>query len=48
MWIKLISPRSTRRPMDSEWKLRMAPPLGLLALGALTPPEHRVTLEDER
>lgn len=25
----------------------MAPPLSLLVLGALTPPEHRVTLEDE-
>ncbi len=47
MWIKLISPRSTCRPMDSAWKRHMAPPLSLLVLGALTPPEHRVTLEDE-
>lgn len=47
MWIKLISPRFSRRPMDSAWKTRMSPPLGLLAVGALTPPEHRVTLADE-
>jgi radical SAM superfamily enzyme YgiQ (UPF0313 family) len=33
--------------MDSAWKTRMAPPLGLLMVGALTPPEHRVTLADE-
>lgn len=47
MWIKLIAPQSTRRPMDSSWKTRMAPPLPLLVLGALTPPEHRVTVADE-
>jgi len=33
--------------MDSAWKTHMAPPLSLLVLGALTPPEHKVTLEDE-
>ena len=47
MWIKLISPRVTMRPMDSTWKTRMAPPLSLLVLAALTPREHRVTIEDE-
>lgn len=47
MRIKLISPRTTMRPMDSEWKKRMAPPLSLLVLGALTPPEHDVVLVDE-
>lgn len=30
MWIKLISPAVTRRPMDSDWKTHMAPPLALL------------------
>ena len=35
------------RPMDSAFKTHMAPPLGLLVLGALTPREHRVTVEDE-
>ena len=47
MKIKLISPKTTMRPMDSEWKKRMAPPLSLLVLGALTPPEHEVVLADE-
>ncbi len=47
MWVKLISPAVTRRPMDSDWKLHMAPPLGLLVLGALTPKEYRVTVVDE-
>jgi radical SAM superfamily enzyme YgiQ (UPF0313 family) len=47
MKVKLICPRSTKRPMDSDWKTHMAPPLGLLVVGALTPPEHEVTLVDE-
>jgi radical SAM superfamily enzyme YgiQ (UPF0313 family) len=47
MRITLISPASTRRPMDSDWKTHMAPPLGLLVVGALSPPEHRVQLVDE-
>ena len=47
MWIKLISPKTTSRPMDSAWKQHMAPPLALLVLAALTPAEHAVTLEDE-
>jgi radical SAM superfamily enzyme YgiQ (UPF0313 family) len=47
MHIKLISPRMSLRPMDSEFKRRMAPSLALLTVGALTPPEHTVTIEDE-
>jgi radical SAM superfamily enzyme YgiQ (UPF0313 family) len=47
MWIKLISPGMSMRPMDSAFKTHLAPPLALLVLGALTPPEHRVTIEDE-
>lgn len=47
MWIKLISPRVTMRPMDSAFKRQMAPPLSLLVLGALTPKQHRVTVTDE-
>lgn len=47
LWIKLIFPRMSRRPMDSAWKTRMSPPLALLVLAALTPEAHRVTLEDE-
>ena len=47
MWIKLISPRMSMRPMDSAFKIQMAPPLSLLTLGALTPDHHRVTIADE-
>jgi len=47
MWIKLISPRVTMRPMDSALKRQMSPPLSLLTLGALTPARHRVTVADE-
>lgn len=47
MWIKLISPQMSHRPMDSALKTHMAPPLALLVLGALTPKRHRVTVEDE-
>jgi radical SAM superfamily enzyme YgiQ (UPF0313 family) len=47
MWIKLVSPRSTMRVLDSAFKSHMAPPLSLLVLGALTPRQHVVTLEDE-
>ena len=47
MWIKLISPRVTKRPMDSDWKTQMSPPLSLVVLGALTPSEHEVTVADE-
>jgi hypothetical protein len=47
MKISLVAPKCSRRPMDSLWKVRMSPPLGLLVVGALTPPEHEVTLVDE-
>ncbi len=47
MKIKLISPRTQLRPMDSLWKVRMAPPLSLLVLGALTPKKHEVKVVDE-
>lgn len=47
MKIKLIQPRMSLRPMDSEFKRLMSPPLGLLTLAALTPPGHEVYIEDE-
>jgi radical SAM superfamily enzyme YgiQ (UPF0313 family) len=47
MKIKLISPRQSLRPMDSNFKRKMAPPLGLITIGALTPKEHQVYIEDE-
>lgn len=47
MWVKLISPKMSMRPMDSAFKIQMAPPLSLLTLGALTPEKHKVTISDE-
>jgi radical SAM superfamily enzyme YgiQ (UPF0313 family) len=47
MNIKLIAPAVTKRPMDSDWKTHMAPPLALLVVGALTPEAHRVEVVDE-
>ena len=47
MKILLISPRMSLRPMDSEYKRRMAPSLALLTLGALTPDEHETVIQDE-
>ncbi len=45
--IKLITPRMTLRPMDSEYKRRMSPSLALLTVAALTPERHTVVFEDE-
>lgn len=47
MKIKLIQPRMSLRPMDSEFKRRMSPSLALLILAALTPDTHEVCIEDE-
>ncbi len=47
MKVKLISPRMSLRPVDSEFKRVLSPSLALLVLGALTPPEHEVYVEDE-
>lgn len=47
MKIKLISPKMTLRPMDSEFKRVMSPSIALLILAALTPDEHDVYIEDE-
>ncbi|MBN1917667.1 MAG: B12-binding domain-containing radical SAM protein [Verrucomicrobia bacterium] len=47
MKIKLITPRMSLRPMDSEYKRMLSPSIAPLMLAALTPPEHEVVLEDE-
>ena len=47
MTVKLIQPRMRKRPMDTDLKLHMAPPLGLLTVAALLRAEHRVTVENE-
>ena len=47
MTVKLIQPRMHKRPMDTDLKLHMAPPLGLLTVAALLRRDHRVTVENE-
>jgi radical SAM superfamily enzyme YgiQ (UPF0313 family) len=47
MNILLISPETTKRPMDTDWKTRMSPPLSLLTLSAVTPKQHQIRLIDE-
>lgn len=47
MYIKLIQPRMIKRPMDTDIKLHMAPPLGLLTIASLLRKDHRVTIENE-
>lgn len=47
MYIKLIQPAMRKRPMDTDIKTHMAPPLGLLTIVNLLRNEHKVTLENE-
>ena len=47
MYIKLIQPKMIKRPMDTDIKLHMAPPLGLLTIVNLLRNEHTVSLENE-
>ncbi len=47
MYIKLIQPKMIKRPMDTDIKIHMAPPLGLLTIVNLLRKDHRVVLENE-
>ena len=47
MKILLIQPKINKRPMDTDLKTRMSPPLGLLTLASLTPKEYEVTVINE-
>lgn len=47
MYVKLIQPRMIRRPMDTELKTHMSPPLGLLTVMNVLRASHRVRLENE-
>lgn len=47
MKLKLIQPKMSLRPMDSEFKRLLSPSLSLLVLAALTPEEHSIIIEDE-
>lgn len=45
--IKLISPKMSLRPMDSEFKRRMSPSVSLLVIAGLTPDDYEVVFEDD-
>lgn len=47
MYIKLIQPKMTKRPMDTDIKIHMAPPLGLLTIVNILREKHKVVLENE-
>lgn len=47
MYVKLIQPKMRKRPMDSDIKSRMSPPLGLYTIANLLRNEHRIVVENE-
>lgn len=47
MYIKLIQPKMEKRPMDTEIKIHMAPPLGLLTIANLLRKSHKISIENE-
>ena len=47
MVVKLIQPRMIPRPMDTDLKLHMAPPLGLLTVATVLRGAHQVSVENE-
>ncbi len=47
MFIKLIQPKMKKRPMDTDIKIHMAPPLGLLTIVNILRDNHTVVLENE-
>lgn len=47
MNIKLISPRMSLRPMDSEFKRRLSPSISLATIASMIGKHHHVTIADE-
>lgn len=47
MYVKLIQPKMKKRPMDTDIKIRMAPPLGLLTIANLLRSDHKISIENE-
>lgn len=47
MYIKLIQPKMRKRPMDSDMKRRMSPPLGLYTIANIIRNEHKISVENE-
>lgn len=47
MYIKLIQPKMRKRPMDTDIKTHMSPPLGIYTIANMLRNKHRVTIENE-
>ncbi|MCH5348497.1 MAG: B12-binding domain-containing radical SAM protein [Oscillospiraceae bacterium] len=47
MYIKLIQPKMRKRPMDTDIKTHMSPPLGLYTIANMFRGEHKVSVENE-
>ena len=47
MYIKLIQPKMRKRPMDTDIKTHMSPPLGLYTIANILRSEHHVSVENE-
>lgn len=47
MYVKLIQPMMHRRPMDTDLKTRMSPPLGLLTIANMLRHKHTIVVENE-
>ncbi|MDR2088144.1 MAG: B12-binding domain-containing radical SAM protein [Clostridiales Family XIII bacterium] len=47
MKILLIQPKMNKRPMDTDLKTRLSPPLALLVLAGLTPAGHEIAIANE-
>ncbi len=47
MYVKLIQPKMRKRPMDTDLKTHMSPPLGLLTVMSILRDKQRIILENE-
>lgn len=47
MYVKLIEPKMEMRPMDTEIKTRMSPPLGLYTIVSILRNKHKVVVQNE-
>ena len=47
MYIKLIEPLMPKRPVDTDLKLRMSPPLGLYTIANMFRDKHKVVVQNE-
>lgn len=47
MYVKLIQPKMKKRPMDTDVKTRMSPPLGLYTIANILQDAHKISVENE-